>query len=96
MNVVLSLSYLISKVLLEGPNGHSPDLFKVTIIKSEQIFILIIESLNIVRYTLGEIPNISSLELLSCETTILVNAGEKKASVVDEAPLSLINGLLDV
>ena len=38
---------------------------------------------------LGEVPDISRFELLSGESTILVNSSEKERSVVDKTPFSL-------
>lgn len=66
-----------------------PNLFKVTVIKGKKVFVLIFQALDIMSNTLGEVPDISRFELLSGESTILVNSSEKERSVVDKTPFSL-------
>ena len=66
-----------------------PNLFKVTVVKYKQILILIVQTLDIMSNALGEVPDISRFELLSCESPILVNSSEKEGSVVDKTPFSL-------
>lgn len=69
--------------------NDSPDLFKVAIVKDKEVFVLIIQALYIVRNTLGEVPDVSRVELLSGETPILIDSREEERSVVDETPFSL-------
>ena len=38
---------------------------------------------------LGEVPDISRFELLSGESTILINSSKKEGSIVDKTPFSL-------
>lgn len=66
-----------------------PDLFKVAIVKDKEVFVLFIQALYIVRNTLGEVPDVSRVELLSGETPILIDSREEERSVVDETPFSL-------
>lgn len=70
-------------------NIDIPDLLKVTIVKYKQILILIVQTLDIMSNTLGEVPNVSRFELLSGESAILINSSEKQGSVVDKTPFSL-------
>lgn len=53
-----------------------PDLLKVTVIESEEILVLIIKALDIVRNPLREVPDITGLKNIGCESTVLINAGE--------------------
>lgn len=66
-----------------------PNLLKVAVIEGQKVFVLIVQTLNIMSDTLGEIPDISLLEFLSKESTIFVDTGEKKRSVVNETPFGL-------
>lgn len=69
-----------------GSVVHSPDFLKVTVVESEEVLVLIVQSLDVVGNTLGEIPDVTGLELLGGKATVLVNAAEKKRAVVDETP----------
>lgn len=66
-----------------------PDLFKVTIVKDKEILVLLIQTLNVVRNTLREVPDVSRVELLGGEASILIHSSEEERSVVDETPFGL-------
>lgn len=66
-----------------------PDLLKVSVIKREKIFVLFFQTLDIMSYTLGEVPDIPGIQLLGGESTVLINSSQEKRSVVDKAPFSL-------
>ena len=66
-----------------------PDFLKVTVIESKKVFVFVLQTLDIMGNTLGEVPDVSRVELLSGESTVFVNTSEEKRSVVDKAPFSL-------
>jgi hypothetical protein len=68
---------------------HLPDFLEVTVIKGKKILVLIIKTLDIMGNTLREVPNVTSLQDLSCETAILVNSGKEQGAIVNKTPLSL-------
>lgn len=81
-------SVRLDKVLYDGWEDI-PDLFKVAIVEDKEIFILLFQSLNVMSDALGKVPDITRVELLGSEATVLVNASKKKRAVVDESPFSL-------
>jgi hypothetical protein len=68
---------------------HIPALLEVAVVKGEEILILIVQALDVVSYSLGEVPDITSLEDIGLESTVLINTGEQEGSIVDESPLGL-------
>lgn len=66
-----------------------PAFLEVSIVKGEEVLVLLIQTLYIVGHALGKVPDISGVELLCRESTVLVDAGEEETSIVDEAPFSL-------
>lgn len=68
---------------------HPPDLLEIAIIKGKQVLVLVIETLNVVGNTLGEVPDVTGLQHLSREASILINTSEKERSIVNKSPLSL-------
>lgn len=68
-----------------------PDLLKVTIVKDKEIFVLVIQALDVVGNTLGEVPDITSIQDLGCPAAILVNSRQEKGAFIDETPFSLFS-----
>lgn len=68
---------------------YLPDLLKVTVIKGQEVLVLLIQSLNVVRNTLGEVPDVTGIKLLGREAAVLVDSAEKKRSIVDKTPFGL-------
>jgi hypothetical protein len=74
MKVVLSGQFTAKRGL---NGGDIPNLLKVTIVEGEEVFVLIVQTLDIVGNALGEVPYVSGLEYFSSEAAVLVNAREK-------------------
>ena len=80
----------VNEVLSLSEEGRIiPNLLKVTIVESKEILVLIIQALDVVRDTLGEVPDVSSLEDVGSESPILIYTSEEKRAVVNETPFSL-------
>lgn len=48
------------------------------------------------RYTLGEIPYITSFENLGSEATVFIDTGQQEGAIVDKSPLGLCAKVSDV
>ena len=68
---------------------YLPDLLKVTVIKRQEILVLLFQSLDVVRNTFGEIPDVTGIKLLGRKAAVLVDSAEKKRSIVDKTPFGL-------
>lgn len=68
---------------------HLPDFLKVTVIKGQEVLVLLVQSLDVVRNTLGEVPDVTCIKLLGSEAAVFVDSAEKKRSIVDKAPFGL-------
>jgi hypothetical protein len=69
--------------------GGLPDFLKVAVVKNEEILVLVAQTLDVVRDTLGEVPDVALFKLLGCPAAVLVDGGEEEGALVDEAPFSL-------
>jgi hypothetical protein len=68
---------------------YAPDFIKVAIVKDKKILILVIEPLNCVCLTLGEVPDVTKLEHVNLIFPILVHRGNQDAALVHKTPFSL-------
>jgi hypothetical protein len=80
---------LVSIVGFRRCKWNIPNLLKITVIKSEEVLILIVQTLNIMRYTLGEIPYITRFKNLGSKATVFINTGQQERAIVDKSPLGL-------
>lgn len=61
----------------------------LTIVESNEGLILIIETLDGVRRSLGEVPDITLLERIDGVVSVLIDSGNQHAASIDVTPLSL-------
>lgn len=66
-----------------------PNLVKVRIIEDKEVLILILESLNGMRDTLGEVPDVAVVECLYLVPPQLVDGRDEDGTRVDEPPFRL-------
>lgn len=61
----------------------------LTIVESDESLVFIIETLDGVRRSLGEVPDITLLERIDGVVPVLIDGGYQHAAGVDVTPLSL-------
>lgn len=61
----------------------------LTIVESDEGLVLMIETLDSVRRSLGEVPDIALLERIDSIVSVLVDSGNQHSAGVDVTPLSL-------
>lgn len=69
--------------------SNLPDGFEITIIEDQQEFIVVFQPLHGVGGALGEVPDISDLELGDLILAVLVDSRDKDGSGVNVSPFSL-------
>lgn len=62
---------------------------KLTIVESDESLILIIETLESVGRSLGEVPDISLLESIDSVVSVLIDSGNNETAGIDVTPLGL-------
>lgn len=50
---------------------------EIAIVEGKKILIFLIKTLDVVGDTLGEIPDVASVKLLSCEASVLIDTGQE-------------------
>lgn len=66
-----------------------PDSVKITIVEDQEKFILILQALNSVGGSLGEVPDITDVESVDLVLAILVHSRDNNFPGVHESPFSL-------
>jgi hypothetical protein len=61
----------------------------LTVVENDEGFVLIIETLDRVCRSLGEVPDIAHIEGIDLVVTVLVNGGDHHAAGIDVGPFSL-------
>lgn len=76
---------------------YSPRGIKVGVVKHQEKLVLVLETLDRVGGTLGEVPDVAVVEGLELGGALLVNDGDEDGSGVDKAPFGLndTHNLLD-
>jgi hypothetical protein len=65
-----------------------PRRFKIPIIKDKKILVLLRQTLDDMRFTLGEIPDIAFVQHLDLVAAVLVHSADSHLAVVQVTPLS--------
>lgn len=67
-----------------------PSFIEVSIVKDQEVLVLIIQALDGMCGTFGEVPNITNVESVDLVFTILINGRDDYSSGVYKAPFSLL------
>lgn len=67
----------------------SADGVKVAIVENEKVLVLILQALNRVSDTLGEVPDIADFESINFILAIFIDGRYNDRAGIDEAPFSL-------
>ena len=66
-----------------------PNFVKITIIEGEKIFIFILETLDGMRDTFREVPDIPHFQFVNLKFTVLINSRNDDAASINKSPFSL-------
>ena len=66
-----------------------PGRVKVSIVEHEKILVLIFDTLNGVRNSLGEVPDVAVTQLLSLVDAVFINGRHDDFARVDDTPFRL-------
>ena len=80
---------MVSIGVLVRQRWSLPNLVKVGIVKDQEVFILLVESLDRVGGALGEVPDVTIVEILNLVSTEFIDSGNLDGATVDNTPFSL-------
>ena len=68
---------------------YEPNFVEVGLVKDQKIFILLIQTLDGVSSSLGEVPDIAVVELLNLIPAELIHSADEDPACIDESPFGL-------